>query len=155
MNTARITVAAAALTAALALHAQNAVEYSTLATKSLSVSNSLAATSRAMAGKADTLSTGVTGNTGNSRASDQKNVANQNQPVAKPTPPAVFILKNGDRLESSHYRLTVNSLRLQQGETQRTIPMSEVNQEATIAANQQRGIALVIPKNKSEIMLSF
>jgi hypothetical protein len=155
MNTTRITVVAATLTVALSLHAQNMVEYSTLSTKSITVPSTTQPTSRSVASKANTLNTGVASDAGKIRASDIKIVPGKSQPVAKPTPPAVFILNNGDRLESSHYVLTVDSLRLQQGETQRTIPMSAVNQDATVAANQQRGIALTIPKNKSEIMLSF
>ena len=80
----------------------------------------------------------------------------QNQPViAGPTPPAVFILFNGERLETNHYLLNNNSLRVQQGGTQRTIPLSTINMDATVAANHERGIDLRVPKNKSEIMLSF
>ena len=88
-------------------------------------------------------------------ASGDKSALAQNRPVPGSTPAAVFILFDGERLESSHYLLTVTSLRLQQGETQHTIPLSAVNLNATITANHKRGIDLKIPKNKSEVMLSF
>jgi hypothetical protein len=68
---------------------------------------------------------------------------------------AVFILANGDRLESLRYFLTVNSLRVQQGQTERTIPLSAVNLNATIAANRERGIDLNIPKDRTQITLGF
>jgi hypothetical protein len=51
--------------------------------------------------------------------------------------------------------LTADSLRVQQGETQRTIPQSAVNMDATIAANRERGINLKFPKSTGEITLSF
>lgn len=51
--------------------------------------------------------------------------------------------------------MTANSLRVQQGQTERTIPLSEVNMNATIAGNRERGINLMFPKNTGEITLSF
>ena len=79
----------------------------------------------------------------------------KNQTAAKPVPPTVFILSNGDRVESSHYILTVDSVKLDQGETQSTIPISAINMNATIAANRKRGIDLKFPRNRAEIMLGF
>jgi len=74
--------------------------------------------------------------------------------AAKPTPPAVFILSSGERLESSHYLLSSDSVQVEQGETQRTIPISTLNVDATVAANRARGINLKIP-SKGQIMLGF
>jgi hypothetical protein len=68
---------------------------------------------------------------------------------------AVFILSNGDRLESLRYFLTVNSLSVQQGRMERTIPLSAVNVDATIAANRARGIDLNIPRDRTQISLGF
>lgn len=73
---------------------------------------------------------------------------------AKASLPAVFILSNGERLESSHYLLSSNSVQVEQGETQRTIPLSDLNVDATVAANRARGINLKIPGN-GQIMLGF
>ena len=82
--------------------------------------------------------------------------AQADQPAPKPTPPAVFILSNGETLESSHYVVTADSIRLQQGSgVERTIPLSTLNRDATVAANQKRGINLQIPSNKNQITLSF
>ena len=85
----------------------------------------------------------------------EKNAQDKGRPGSNPASPAVFILSNGDRLQSSHYLLTVDSLRVQQGRTQRTIPLSAVNLEATMAANHERGIDLEVPENRAQITLGF
>jgi hypothetical protein len=77
------------------------------------------------------------------------------QTAAVPSLPATFILSNGDQLESSNYMLTSDSLQVVQNGVRRTIPMSAVNIEATVAANNKRGIKLNIPQDKSQVMLSF
>ena len=68
---------------------------------------------------------------------------------------AIFILSNGDRLESLRYFLTVNSLSIQQGQQERTFPLSALNVDATIAANRERGIDLNIPRDRTQISLGF
>jgi hypothetical protein len=73
---------------------------------------------------------------------------------AKPSQPAVFILSSGERLESSHYLVSSDSVQVEQGDTQRTIPLSALNVDATIAANRARGIDLKIPA-RGQIMLGF
>jgi hypothetical protein len=104
----------------------------------------------------------LTSKIANSNRADSENVASQEtdaeynrQPGAKPTLPAVFIMSNGDRLECRQYLLTVDSLRVQQGPTERTIPLSTVNMQASIAANRERGITLNVPKHMGEITLGF
>jgi hypothetical protein len=81
--------------------------------------------------------------------------AGNESPLPKPALPAVFILSNGERIESSKYVLTVDSLQVEQSGRQRTIPMSTVDLNATLAANRERGIDLQIPTGKSQIMVSF
>ena len=76
-------------------------------------------------------------------------------PLAKPTPPAVFVLSDGKRIESSHYMLTDNNLVLQEGTAQRSIPLSAINAKETEAENQKRGVNLKIPTSGSQITLSF
>ena len=49
----------------------------------------------------------------------------------------------------------MDSLRVEQDGNQRTIPMSDVNVDVTVAANHQRGVNLKIPTSKSQMMLSF
>jgi hypothetical protein len=73
----------------------------------------------------------------------------------KPIPPAVFILANGQQFEAKRYLLTQASLQVQRGRDQQTIPLNEVNLEATIAANNARGIDLQIPENKNHLTLGF
>ncbi len=74
--------------------------------------------------------------------------------AASPAPPAVFILSSGEKLESSHYLVSSDSVQVEQGGTQRTIPLSALNVDATVAANRARGIDLKIPA-KGQIMLGF
>ena len=74
---------------------------------------------------------------------------------AKPQPPALFVLANGERIESRTYTLTSNSLQVEVDRQQRMIALSQLNLSATIAANRERGIDLQIPKDNAHIFLSF
>lgn len=152
---ARLLVIAGIFTFAGFVHGQTMVEYSNLgahASKALG-------TSMDKVGAAQQKVADKTGEATQSRiwvAKDEKKGPGKSQAApAAPTPPAVFILASGERLESSNYVLTVDSLRVQQGDKQRTIPISSLNADATIAANRQRGIDLKIPTSKSQIMLGF
>lgn len=69
--------------------------------------------------------------------------------------PTVFVLTNGQRIESRDYVLSDRSLKVQEGRQQRTIPLDQVNVDATVAANQQRGIDLTIPRDRNSLFLSF
>jgi len=75
--------------------------------------------------------------------------------VAKPTPPALFILADGKQLESSHYYLTAQNLVVEDGPKPQTIPLTALNREATIAANQKRGLDLKFPNSTSQMTISF
>lgn len=72
-----------------------------------------------------------------------------------PVPPAVFILTDGHRVEARSYLLTQDKIQVQQGRGQQTIPLNEVNLEATVAANHARGIDLQIPDSKNQLTLGF
>jgi len=139
---------AAVLALCPVVSSQNLTEYSTLST-SRAVSASHLSTDKATTKIADA--------TGSSKGvvSPAKGAQSNSRQASRPIPPTVFIFTNGDRLESSHYVVTVDSLRLQQDGKQRTIPLSALNLNSTIAANRERGIDLKIPKNKTEIMLGF
>ncbi len=76
-------------------------------------------------------------------------------PVAKQQPPTLFVLKDGGRLESRYYLLTVQSLQIEIGGQQRTIPVSTLDLDATIAANHNRGIEVIVPRNQSTVFLGF
>jgi hypothetical protein len=73
----------------------------------------------------------------------------------KPRKPAIFILANGQRLESQRYTLTASNLYVTIDRQERTIPISMLEINATVAANRERGIGLRIPADRSEIFLSF
>ena len=75
--------------------------------------------------------------------------------AAKPLPPAIFVLANGERLEASRFVLTSNNLSINVNRRQRTIPLDQLDLDATVAANQQRGIDLRVPSDHNEISLSF
>jgi len=73
----------------------------------------------------------------------------------KPEPSTLFVLTNGERLESSRYTLTANSVRVEIGRDERTISLAKLNIDATIAANRERGIDLMIPRDKNQMFVSF
>jgi len=75
--------------------------------------------------------------------------------VVKPQQPALFVLTNGEKLESRRYVLSAESLQIDINRKQRTIPLSELNVDATIAANQLRGIELSIPQDRSSLFVGF
>ena len=75
--------------------------------------------------------------------------------TAKPHPPAVFVLSDGEKLESHEYLLTASSLRIELGGQQRIVSVRNVNVDATLAANHERGIELIFPRNNGTIFLGF
>jgi len=75
--------------------------------------------------------------------------------VVKPQPPALFVLTNGEKLESRRYVLSAESLQIDVNRKQRTIPISQLNVDATIAANQERGIELSVPQDRSSLFVGF
>jgi len=74
---------------------------------------------------------------------------------SKPLPPAMFILTNGERFEAQRYLLTRDNLYVTVDRQQRTIPLSMLDINATVAADRERGISLRIPADRNEISLSF
>ena len=74
---------------------------------------------------------------------------------AEPLPPAMFVLKIGERLEARRFLLTATSLSMNINRQQRVIPLDALDLDATIAANRQRGVTLQIPADHNEICLSF
>ncbi len=78
-----------------------------------------------------------------------------NSTAAKMMPPTIFILANGERLETRRFLLTASNLSFSIGRQQRTIPLDRLDLDATVAANQERGIDLRIPVDRNEISLSF
>jgi hypothetical protein len=75
--------------------------------------------------------------------------------AATPQAPTLFVLTNGERLESQNYVLTSDWLRVEIGRKQVTIPISSLDLPATIAANRERGIEMNVPRDHSSVYLSF
>lgn len=73
----------------------------------------------------------------------------------KPQPATIFVLTNGEKVETQRYLLTASSLSLTVHRDQRTIPLHMLDLDATIAANRDRGIDLRIPNDRNEISLRF
>jgi hypothetical protein len=80
--------------------------------------------------------------------------ASANSFPAKRLPPTVFILGSGERLETSQFLLTAAKLSINDDQRQRIISLDQLNLDATIAANRERGIDLRIP-DQNEIWLRF
>jgi hypothetical protein len=78
-----------------------------------------------------------------------------NPTPARMLPLTVFILANGERLETRRYVLTASHLSVNIERRQRTVPLDMLDIDATIAANRERGIDLQIPTDRTEISLSF
>ncbi len=143
----------------LAAHAQTAIEYGAISTSTAKV---LAAPKTSSLGThtvpdlASHKATGsyVGGHKG-VKVWQEKDARAKDAAPSKPTPPAVFILANGEHVESSNYFMNTDSLQLDQNGQQRTIPLSALNANATVAANRQRGIDMKIPDNKGQITISF
>ena len=75
--------------------------------------------------------------------------------ATKPLPAAIFILANGERLETRRYMLTADTLYLTVDRQQRTLKFSALDLERTMAANRDRGVNLRIPADRGEISLGF
>jgi hypothetical protein len=75
--------------------------------------------------------------------------------ASAPLPPAMFILTNGERIEARQYLVTYDQVQLVVDRQPRTIPLSMLDMNATLAANRQRGIDLRIPSGQHEISLGF
>ena len=74
---------------------------------------------------------------------------------AAPSPPAIFVLTNGERLEAQRFLLTATSLTVNISRAQRVIPLTALDLDSTMAANRQRGVRLQIPTEHNEIVLGF
>ena len=78
-----------------------------------------------------------------------------NQKEGTPPPPAIFVLINGERVETQRFVITFNSLSVNIDRRERVIPLEAVDLGATTAANRERGINLRIPADRNEVSLSF
>ena len=72
-----------------------------------------------------------------------------------PLPATVFVLTDGEKLETARYLLTANSLSLTIHRAERTIPLRMLDVDATVAANRNRGIDVQIPSDQNKISIRF
>jgi hypothetical protein len=78
-----------------------------------------------------------------------------NSATAKLLPPTIFVLANGERLESRRFVLTASVLSVSIERQQRSVPLGQLDISATVAANHERGIELRIPDDRNEISVGF
>lgn len=78
-----------------------------------------------------------------------------NSTAARMLPPTIFVLANGERLETRRFVLTASHLSVNIDRQQRTVPLDMLDINATITANHERGIDLRVPFDRNEISLSF
>jgi hypothetical protein len=67
----------------------------------------------------------------------------------------VFVLANGERLESDRYTMETGYLHVVLPGGQRTIALAALDMQKTAAANHERGIELKIPTNGSVVCVAF
>jgi hypothetical protein len=73
----------------------------------------------------------------------------------KPAQKTIFVLANGERLESDQYTIEAGTLHVTVGGEQRAIALNALDLQATKALNRQRGIDLKIPQSRGEVYVSF
>jgi hypothetical protein len=78
-----------------------------------------------------------------------------NAGAAKMSAPAIFVLANGERVETRRFLLTATVLTLSVDRRLRIVPFDKLDIDATISANRERGIDLRIPADRNEISLGF
>ena len=67
------------------------------------------------------------------------------EPTGRLAPAAVFLIKDGTRVETRNYGLAGQTLWLLNERHARMVPLSQVDIDATNKLNQERGIDLVLP----------
>jgi hypothetical protein len=73
----------------------------------------------------------------------------------KPSPKTVFVLANGERLESDKYTMDGGILQIEVGGEQHAIALNALDLKATVEVNHERGIELKIPESSSEVFVAF
>jgi thiol-disulfide isomerase/thioredoxin len=79
----------------------------------------------------------------------------QSTVAAKRIPKTIFVFVNGERFEADHYVLHVTYLHVTADGQDRSIPLSALDIQKTVAVNRERGINLKIPTSGSEVFLAF
>ena len=162
MKTTLIAIVTVTVVLSVAGHAQTMVEYSNLGTQATKIVKATPAVPRALQQAATAPAPGTAAqppvpdpNAPQAVIWEAPETPGKKPTPAQPTPPAVFVLSNGDRVETTRYMVTVNAVRVEQNGMQRTIPLNELNVDQTVAANKARGLNIKFPTDKSQIMLGF
>ena len=72
------------------------------------------------------------------------------------SPSAIFILTDGRRLETQNYTVTDTQLTIKEAHRPAVqVPLDQLNVQATLAENHQRGLDLQLPESRSEILVGF
>lgn len=83
----------------------------------------------------------------------------KSEPNASPAAaqvPAVFVLKDGQRIEAQRFTIAQGFVRLPRAGTgERRIPVGDLDIPATLNANKARGIDLKIPTASNQVTLRF
>ncbi len=73
----------------------------------------------------------------------------------KPIPKTIFILSNGEQLESDHYVIGGGFVDVTVAGDQRHIALAELDTKKTMALNHAHGVDLKLPTSKNEVFLGF
>jgi cytochrome c biogenesis protein CcmG/thiol:disulfide interchange protein DsbE len=73
----------------------------------------------------------------------------------KPIPKTIFVLTNGEQLESDHYVIGGGFVDVTVAGEQRHIALASLDTKKTIALNHQHGVDLKLPTGKNEVFLGF
>jgi hypothetical protein len=72
------------------------------------------------------------------------------------TPPAIFVLSDGGRLESQNYTITDTVLTIKEPRRPAIqVPLNQVDINSTLTENRQRGLNLHFPESRGEILIGF
>lgn len=73
----------------------------------------------------------------------------------KPIPKTIFVLLNGERVESDHYVIGGGFVDANVAGEQRHIALASLDTKKTIALNHEHGVDLKLPTSKNEVFLGF
>ena len=74
----------------------------------------------------------------------------------KPRASTVFVFSDGRKIEAKRYTITYTAIEISEPrQPVVTIPLTQLDVDATTAINRQRGIELQIPKSQGELYLTF
>ena len=73
----------------------------------------------------------------------------------KPLPKTIFILSNGEKLESDRYVIQSGFVDITIGEQVRHVALTALDTKQTLALNHKNGVDLKLPSSKNEVFLGF